>query len=95
MATEAELFDALKYRVMATENGTRIYHNSAGQVHREEGPAVEWTDGTKMWRYNDMLHRTDGPAVEYTNGTKFWFLYDAQYTESEYYTALKAMGIQK
>jgi hypothetical protein len=45
-----------------------------GQLHREDGPAVEWPDGEKHWYLNGQHHRTDGPAVEYPNGSKRWYL---------------------
>jgi len=47
--------------------------NSRGQFHREDGPAVEWDDGTKIWYKNSNIHREDGPAVEYDNGDKVWY----------------------
>ena len=47
-----------------------------GPPHREDGPAEERTDGTKIWYRNGELHREDGPAVEFGNGTKVWYLND-------------------
>lgn len=34
-----------------------------GKRHRENGPAVEYSDGSEEWWVNDQLHREDGPAV--------------------------------
>jgi len=31
-------------------------------LHREDGPAVEWYNGSKEWYKNAKLHREDGPA---------------------------------
>jgi len=45
-----------------------------GELHREDGPAVECANGDKCWYLNDKLHREDGPAVEYPNGSKHWYL---------------------
>ena len=45
-----------------------------GRHHREDGPAIEWIDGTKMWIINGELHREDGPAIEYSDGTKRWYI---------------------
>jgi len=53
--------------------GTR-YYNNAGQLHREDGPAVERVDGYKAWYLNGEYHRTDGPAIEMANGDKEWYL---------------------
>lgn len=45
-----------------------------GDLHREDGPAVELSVGTKYWYINGELHREDGPAVEYYNGSKQWWI---------------------
>ena len=34
-----------------------------GVLHREDGPAVEYADGSVKWYFNGKLHRDDGPAV--------------------------------
>lgn len=38
--------------------------NEKGERHREDGPAVEYADGSKYWYQNGELHREDGPAIE-------------------------------
>ena len=45
-----------------------------GKIHREDGPAIERSDGSKEWCLNGDLHCEDGPAIEYPNGSKFWYL---------------------
>ena len=52
--------------------GTKRWLLPNGKLHREDGPAVEYTDGTKCWCRNGKRHREDGPAVEYANGYKEW-----------------------
>jgi hypothetical protein len=32
--------------------------------HREDGPACEWSDGSKSWWLHGRRHREDGPAIE-------------------------------
>ena len=45
-----------------------------GRLHRDDGPAVEWSSGTKEWWIEGHLHREDGPAViEATTGRRLWF----------------------
>ena len=44
------------------------------ELHREDGPAVEYFNGNKYWFINGQLHREDGPAVEYSNGDKYWWI---------------------
>ena len=55
-----------------------------GQLHREDGPAIEFVNGIKQWWFNGLFHREDGPAVEWADGRKAWFLNGKQYTEEEY-----------
>ena len=33
-------------------NGTKYWFNKQGQRHREDGPAVVWSDGCKEWWLN-------------------------------------------
>ena len=43
------------------------------QLHRLDGPAVEFTDGTKEYWVEDQQHRLDGPAIEWADGSKeYW-----------------------
>ena len=53
----------------------RTEYRTGSMLHREDGPAVEFNDGTKMWYWGGMLHRdsVEGPAIEYANGEKRWF----------------------
>ncbi len=54
-------------------NGDKVWYKE-GNLHREDGPAIEAANGTKKWYKNGKYHRTDGPAVEYTNGYKAWYV---------------------
>ena len=55
--------------------GTRTeWRNLGGAFHRDNGPAIEYTNGNKYWYMNGKIHREDGPAVEYTNGSKYWYM---------------------
>jgi hypothetical protein len=62
------------YTVTVNDNKTIAWRNSNGNLHRKDGPAVEWSDGTKEWYVDGKLHREDGPAIEWSNGTKSWFV---------------------
>lgn len=57
------------------EFGTKIWQNDEGLFHREDGPALEYTDSGKAWWQNGRLHREDGPAIEFPNGHKEWWLH--------------------
>jgi len=50
------------------------WKNSRGQLHREDGPAIEYDNGDKLWFLNGKCHREGGPAIEYDNGDKEWYL---------------------
>jgi len=45
-----------------------------GKRHREDGPAIEFADGSKEWCLHGKWHREDGPAIEWADGTKVWYL---------------------
>lgn len=50
------------------------YEDVKFRYHRENGPAIEWNNGTKEWYTHGIRHREDGPAIEYNNGQKYWYL---------------------
>ena len=55
--------------------GDRIeWRNANGQLHREDGPAVEYANGDKYWYINGKFHREDGPAIEWANDQKEWYI---------------------
>ena len=54
-------------------NGDKWWYLN-GDLHREDGPALEYASGTKEWYLNGKRHREDGPAIEWTSGAKEWWL---------------------
>jgi len=62
-----------EYTVRVFENRTE-WRNGSDQLHRIDGPAVEYNSGTKYWYVNGQLHRIDGPAIEWSDGTKSWYV---------------------
>ena len=72
----------IEYTVRVDEYSTRWYLN--GQLHREDGPAVEWASGDKFWCLDGKYHRVDGPALEYADGTKSWYLNDKVMSEADF-----------
>ena len=55
------------------KNGYSRTYWKNNKRHREDGPAIEYPNGTKEWWFNGKCHREDGPAVEYPDGTKYWY----------------------
>ncbi len=66
------------------EFGTIRYYNEQDHLHREDGPAVEWYDGTKYWYINGLCHRIDGPAIEYSSGNKYYFIIDKEHSYEDW-----------
>lgn len=65
-----------------TFENRKEWRNAKGQLHRIDGPAIEWANGNESWYYNDKRHRTDGPAVITNHGnTKQWFINGIEYTQ--------------
>ena len=56
------------------KDGTKVWKNDNGNLHREDGPAVIFPDGIQQWHINGKLHREDGPAAIYSDGTQFWYI---------------------
>jgi hypothetical protein len=52
--------------------GKKVWKTKTKKIHREDGPAIEWEDGTKEWYIYGKLHREDSPAIEYANGYNNW-----------------------
>lgn len=76
----------MKYKIKLNLIVRHYYFNN--KLHREDGPAVEWGNGTKFWYRNGKFHREGGPACEYIDGTKFWYLNGEELTKAEF-NALK------
>jgi len=71
--------------IIKNENGTFYYKNKEmSTIHREDGPAFEWSYGTKEWWLNGKLHREDGPAIEQADGAKRWYLNGERVSEEEH-----------
>ena len=72
-----------EYAVTVFSNGDKFWRQN-GFLHREDGPAIEWSGGTKEWFQNGKRHREDGPAVEYADGGKLWYLEGVKYSEENF-----------
>jgi hypothetical protein len=78
----------ITYTVKVDEDKTKRWYLN-GNLHREDGPAVEYADESKLWYLNDKLHREDGPAVEHANGSKYWYLNGDRLTQAEFNSKIK------
>ena len=51
------------------------WRNEQEQLHRIDGPARIWTDGSREWYLNGKRHRDDGPAVIWSDGHEEWYVH--------------------
>ena len=82
-----------KYYVTVDDAGNTFWYKDAKckVLHRENGLAVDYTNGHKEWWQNGQLHRTDGPAIEYANGAKSWCINGYPLTEAEFLAATQPL----
>jgi hypothetical protein len=71
------------------------YYKGYFTWHREDGPAVERSNGTKIWYLHGKLHRENGPAIEYANGDKAWYLEGKEIKEKDFEKAVKLYKLSK
>ena len=81
----------MSYTIEVSKNGTKKWFVD-GQLHREDGPAVEWSDGSKEWYFDGKRHRTDGPAFEDVDGTKYWCINGVSMCEGEFNQKLRPLA---
>lgn len=65
---------------MGNETSNPVWHTNGskrwyldGQLHRVDGPAVEYPNGPKEWWLNGFRHRENGPAIEGKFGDLSWY----------------------
>ncbi len=56
------------------------------KLHREDGPAVIYPDGTEIWWYEGETHREDGPAVIWEGDPNniAYYLFNKEVTKQEH-----------
>ena len=85
----------IEYKVKVYANGDKHWYLN-GELHREDGPAIEWADGGKQWRLNGKYHREDGPAIECAGGNKWWYLNGKRMSEQEFLSrSIKEMTLSQ
>ena len=80
----------IEYKVFVYDDRT-VWKNQNDELHRENGPAIEWNDGTKSYCKDGLIHRLDGPAIEYPDGYKQYWIEGKRYTEKDFLTTIKKM----
>ena len=67
-------FKIYKQRIRVTKLPKCVEYRIDGKLHRYNGPAVEYTNGSKKWFIDGKRHRSNGPAIEWANGDKEWHI---------------------
>jgi hypothetical protein len=64
-------------------NGSKFYYKDKAMtiLHREDGPAISYRYGDKLWYLNGQPHREDGPAIEHGGGAKNWYKHGKRHRE--------------
>ncbi len=69
-----------------------VKKNKLGEIHCEDGPAIEYPNGDRAWYKHGKRHREDGPAIEFADGMNTsWWLDGINYTEAEYHKKLSTV----
>jgi hypothetical protein len=64
-----------EYTVRIDSDGSRRWYKPGTWIlHRLDGPACEYADGSREWWVNDKRHHLDGPACEYADGSRWWLV---------------------
>lgn len=64
--------NAREYNPSEEEFANEWWRN--GKLHRNDGPAIERSNGERQWWVNGKRHRVDGPAVIHPEGSKEWWV---------------------
>jgi hypothetical protein len=61
--------------VLRLTTSTRYYKDEKCSIlHREDGPAIEYRNGSLLWLQNDNYHRMDGPSAIDPDGFREWHI---------------------
>ena len=66
--------------IVEDRNGS-IFYFLNGKYHREDGPAIIYSDGALGYYLNGKRHREDGPAIIYSFGLEYYYLKGNNITE--------------
>ena len=61
---------------------TEVWEDENGHIHREDGPAVIYDDGSVEYWQHGRLHRIGGPAIDYPDTFRKWYQDNNLYNNS-------------
>lgn len=64
----------MKSKIIILSDGSKQWRLSNGKLHREDGPAVEWANGVKVWFYYDqqILCKNNEDFLKLIKLKSFW-----------------------
>ena len=67
------------YRVRVSDNGTKKWSilgedGKTEYLHNEDGPAIVYPNGDKLYYRNGLLHNEKGAAIAYHDGERSYYL---------------------
>jgi hypothetical protein len=84
----------MRPKLTIDEYGIKIWRLPNGDYHREDGPAIEYVNGSRHWYIDGKCHREDGPAIEYSGGDKSWYLNGENYTKIKYNQKMRSIKLK-
>ena len=75
-----------RYKITNEFGGKSWYQDN--KLHRKNGPAIIYDNGTRLWIMEDEFNREDGPAVMWPSGGKVWYLKGIEYSKEEWFSKL-------
>lgn len=61
---------------MHIEDGFKVWRRPCNEnIHREDGPALIWPNGSEQWYFNGACHRIGAPAYhDPKTGAEMWYV---------------------
>lgn len=56
---------------MYSEYGNTLWYKN-GTLHREDGPAIVYSNGNESWWLDGKRHRLNGPAISQMHFQEWW-----------------------
>ena len=81
----------VKYDYFLDGSLEKYWTNEKEQRHRSDGPAIESSNGRKIWFNNLMCHREDGPAVVWEDGRHQYYLNNKEYSKKDYWEEIERL----
>jgi hypothetical protein len=69
--------------IVKDHNGAIFYYKD-GYFHREDGPAIIYSEKHKTWYFEGLLHNLNGPAKIWPDGREEYFIHGKPTTKEAF-----------